>query len=145
MRVLLHPLGSAGEARQAVPVEDKLAERDDGELPRVLGNPLFGEARLLGGVGGLTHLLILEVENWVLAGMVHADPNAFGERIVAAANFDSDVVANKNGLVEHCVVAYKPGHHGHPEQNSADDGGKQKALAASIELVGEPASGERQE
>src|ERR1019366_224989 len=105
----------------------------------------FGQARLFGGIGGLAHLLIFAVEDWVLAGMIHSHPSAFSERIVAATDLDSDVVAHEDGLVEDFVIAHQPGHHRHPEEDSSDDGWQHEPLAATVELVGEPASGEGEE
>src|SRR5664279_6146922 len=93
------------KARQSIPVKDDAAERQVGELFRIPGDPLLGESRLFNGIGEFAHLLILAVEDRVLAGMIHAHPNTFSQRIVAAADLDSDVIAHEDRLVEDHVVA----------------------------------------
>src|SRR5271157_1713612 len=134
-----------GQTRKPVPVKNKLAEGDDGKLFRVIGDPLLCQSRLLGRICGLAHLLVLAVEDRILAGMIHAHPDTFGERIVAAANLDSDVVAHENRLVEDFVITHQPGHHRHPEEEGGDNGREHESLAATVKLVGEPASGEGKE
>src|SRR3974390_975516 len=75
--VLLHPLGSAGESRQAIPVEDELPKRHGTEMLRVVGDPLFYQPSLFGCVGRFTHFLVLTIEDRVLAGVGHVHPDAF--------------------------------------------------------------------
>src|ERR1019366_3762763 len=65
-----------GETREPIPVKNKLTKGDDGELLWVVGDPLLGQSRLLGGIGRLTHLLVLAVEDRVLAEGIHAHPDA---------------------------------------------------------------------
>src|SRR6516165_891989 len=143
--MLPDPRGGVGDAGQAVPEEDELAESNDRELTWIVGDPLFRQQPLSGAVSSFSHLLVLTVKDRVLAGVIHSHPDAFGEGIIAAAKLDGDVVAYEDRLVEDQVVTDKPRQHRHPEKNRPSDGGKEEALATFVELPGKPASGKRQE
>ena len=111
---LLQPL-----ARQPGPKEKEPAEAQRQKRLRILTDPFSGQASLLGVERRFAHVLVLRIENAIVAGVVGHNPPSIGLRIVAAAELHAEVAADEDQLAELRVIAHQPGRQYCPKDHRA--------------------------